>query len=65
MHQFEPYFVASGKGRGAGLGLAAVHGIVTQSGGTIDVRSEPGEGAEFVVRLPRAVDMPTSKEPAP
>lgn len=49
---FEPFYAAGGSGRGAGLSLAAVQGAVAQSGGTIDIRSEPGCGATFAVRLP-------------
>jgi signal transduction histidine kinase len=56
-HVFEPFYSSRPQGRGTGLGLAAVHGIVTQSGGTIDVRSGPAGGAEFVIRLPRALDL--------
>jgi two-component system, cell cycle sensor histidine kinase and response regulator CckA len=50
-HLFEPFFTR-GEGAGNGLGLAAAHGIVTQSGGTIDVETAPGEGAVFAIRLP-------------
>ncbi|MGH2934682.1 MAG: response regulator [Gaiellaceae bacterium] len=50
-HLFEPFFIR-GEGAGDGLGLAAAHGIVTQSGGTIDVETAPGEGAVFAIRLP-------------
>ena len=49
---FEPFFTRRRQGRGSGLGLAVVYGIVTTYGGEVDVRSDPGEGARFIVRLP-------------
>jgi PAS domain S-box-containing protein len=59
---FEPFFTTKAVGKGTGLGLSQVHGFAHQAGGSVDVRSQLGEGTTVTISVPRAQEAPVTPE---